>query len=178
MECYACDNQASKQCRRCARVYCELHGGDLCAECLSPSSALPSFNLYRGSLLALLIGTAVALWLIVQPPGSGDSEVLVTGFTPEAIATGEARDATPQPTTSPTSAATSPAPTATPGAPTPTPTAEQRTYEVQDGDTLLSIAQKTAPPGVSPFDYANQIASANGLGSDNLINPGDTLVLP
>src|SRR3990172_4538659 len=86
MECYACANQATRQCRRCARIYCELHGGDLCAECLSPASALPSFNLYRGSLLALLIATAVALWLIVRPPGSGDGrEVVITQVTPTSI---------------------------------------------------------------------------------------------
>ena len=77
MECYACDNSATRQCRRCARVYCEIHGGELCAECLNPASALPSFNLYRGSLLALLVGTAVALWLLVQPIGGGSEPIVV-----------------------------------------------------------------------------------------------------
>ena len=181
MECYACDNPAARQCRRCARVYCELHGGDLCAECLSPASALPSFNLYRGSLLALLIGTAVALWLLVQPPGSGNSEpVVIPGLTPTAITTDEV-DSTPARTASPTAAATTPAPTSAAGTPTvpaPTATPEPRTYRVQSGDTLLSIAAANAPPGVGAVDYANQIAAANGLSPEDLINPGKILVLP
>ena len=89
MDCYACSNEASRQCRRCSRVYCEVHGGDLCAECLSPTSALPSFNLYRGSLLALLVGTAIAIWLLVRPPGGGDSPgVIITDLgTPSPIVT-------------------------------------------------------------------------------------------
>ena len=175
MECYACQNEATRQCRRCARVYCELHGGDLCAECLSPASALPSFNLYRGSLLALLIGTAVALWLIVRPPGSGDSrEVLITQATPTAIVQGEDRTPTEEPSLR------TPEATAEPGTPTtePTPTAGLRTYVVQDGDTLIGIAERFAPPGVEPFDYASQIASASGISIDQPLGVGSTLILP
>ena len=184
MECYACSNQGTRQCRRCARVYCELHGGDLCAECLSPASALPSFNLYRGSLLALLVGTAIALWLLVRPPGSGDGdEVVITQFTPTAIVT-EA------PTTPATAGPTSETPAEeTPGKATPTrtreqrptrtPTPETRTYTVESGDTLIGIAERFAPPGVSPLDYAQEIAAASGLSSpDEPIVPGQTLVLP
>lgn len=180
MECYACENEATKQCRRCARVYCELHGGDLCAECLSPASALPSFNLYRGSLLALLVGTAVAVWLLVQPPGpgaSGEAEVAISGVTPTPLVTQvietptEAAEGTPSVTNTPRPTNTrEPAATNTP---------EQRTYTVQSGDTLESIAQQQKPPGISTADYAAQIAAANGISLDNpIIRPGDTLVLP
>src|SRR3989304_2572235 len=96
IQCSACDNQATHQCRRCARVYCDLHGGELCAECMSPASSLPSFNLYRGSLLALLVGTAVALWVIVRPPGSGGGgEVIIFQVTPTAIVSQGTRTATP-----------------------------------------------------------------------------------
>jgi LysM repeat protein len=173
IQCYACDNQATHQCRRCARVYCQLHGGDLCAECLSPASSLPSFNLYRGSLLALLIGTAVAIWLIVRPPGSGNGgEVIISQVTPTAIVSQGTRTPTAG---SPTVATPG---TPTPGTPQPTETPAPRTYEVQDGDTLIGIAEQFAPPGVDPFAYAQQIASANGIGSDQLINPGDVLTLP
>ena len=180
MECYACENEATRQCRRCARVYCELHGGDLCGECLNPASALPSFNLYRGSLLALLVGSAVAIWLLVSPPGpgSGEPEIVLTDITPTAIVTEVSETVTPS----------TPTPRATPGPrdtprpsptvpPAPTDTPEPRTYEVQTGDTLIGIATEFAPPGVDPFDYADQIAAANGLSGD-LINPGQTLVLP
>jgi LysM domain len=176
MECYACENQATRQCRRCARVYCELHGGDLCAECLSPASSLPSFNLYRGSLLALLIGTAIALWLIVRPPGSGNShEVIIANVSPTTIATQINRTTTPRATGTP---ATPAGQTATPGPSATQPPAGQRTYIVQDGDNLLSIATREAPPGVSASDYANQIASASGLSSIDDISPGQVLTLP
>ena len=72
MNCYACANEATSQCKRCGRFYCDAHGDALCAECLKPASALPSFTLYRGSLLALLVGTAFALWLLVRPPGGSE----------------------------------------------------------------------------------------------------------
>lgn len=187
MECYACSNQATRQCRRCARVYCELHGGaDLCAECLSPASSLPSFNLYRGSLLALLIGTAVALWLLVRPPGSGNgNEVVITNTTPTAVSTqANATRTRTAVSRTPTTAATQPTAQGTAQAtateaPAPTPTAGQRTYEVQSGDTLISIAERFAPPGVSPFDYVSQIAAASGMSSqDEPIVVGQVLVLP
>jgi hypothetical protein len=186
MECYACSNEASRQCRRCARVYCEVHGGDLCAECLNPASALPSFNLYRGSLLALLIGTAVAIWLLIQPPGSsnGDDDVIISQLgtptaivtvesdTPEADGTAEA-DETAENTPASTAA---PARTGTPPA---SATPELREYEVQDGDTLFSVAETFAPPGVDAVTYAAQIAFSSGLGSvDDPIAPGQILILP
>jgi len=177
MECYACENQATRQCRRCARVYCELHGGDLCAECLSPSSSLPSFNLYRGSLLALLIGTALALWLIVRPPGSSNGkEVIIANVSPTVVATKTVQPLTPRLTGTP---ATSGQQTVAPGASATAPSAPaQRTYIVQDGDNLLSIASAEAPPGVSALDYANQIAQASGLSSIDDIHPGQVLTLP
>ncbi len=182
MQCYACDNQAMHQCRRCARVYCELHGGDLCAECLRPASSLPSFNLYRGSLLALLVGSAVALWLIVRPPGSGSgNEVIISQLTPTTIFSQGTRTSTP---VSPTAAAT--AATGTPGTVQPTVTAQPpastpgpRTYTVQSGDALLSIAARFAPPGVDAYTYAGQIASASHMASiQEQIFPGQTLILP
>jgi hypothetical protein len=178
MECYACANEATRQCRRCARVYCELHGGDLCAECLSPSSSLPSFNLYRGSLLALLIGSAIALWLIVRPPGSGDGrEVIIANVSPSPVVTRTLGTTTPRATRTPsTPGAAQTPPGSIPTAATETPA--QGTYVVQDGDNLLSIAERTAPAGVAPADYAAQIAAASGIAVDDTINPGEILVLP
>jgi hypothetical protein len=175
MECYACSNEPTRQCRRCARVYCELHGGDLCGECLNPRSSLPSFNLYRGSLLALLVGTAIALWLIVRPPGSGDSRaVIIDDLTPTRAATEPAATGTPRATRTPRATATAEATATT--APT---EATVREYFVQEGDTLSSIAEQFAPPGVVPFDYAARIAAASGLASVNEpITPGQRLVLP
>lgn len=191
MECYACSNEAARQCRRCSRLYCEVHGGDLCAECLSPASSLPSFNLYRGSLLALLVGTAIAIWLLVRPPGSGNgSEVVISQLTPSPIVTEVVATGTATPPSTPDLQATAGVGRTPAVNTTPTPRATQRpqatdtpaaqTYVVQSGDTLYGIADQFAPPGVDPVAYAAQIAAANNLGdlSSAIINPGQTLVLP
>ncbi len=173
MECYACAKEAARQCRRCARVYCEVHGGEFCAECLSPASALPSFNLYRGSLLALLVGTAIALWLLVRPPGPGEGgqEVVIVEFTPTPIVT----------PFQPTSTATieTVTPTGPPEKETPTSTPAARTYTVKQGDSLLTIAEQFTPAGVRPVDFAALIARANGMDADDpIIKPGDVLQIP
>ncbi len=175
MECYACDNQATRQCRRCSRVYCEVHGDDLCAECLRPASALPSFNLYRGSLLALLVGTAVALWLLVRPPGQGDGEeIRLAQLTPTSVVSPAAT--TPGTPTAGGTQTPGPSLTSTPGA---APTRTPQTYVVQEGDTLIDIAELHAPPGVEPFDYAAQIAILNGIEmTADQISVGQTLLLP
>ena len=186
MECYACSNEASRQCKRCSRLYCEVHGGDQCAECLDPASALPSFNLYRGSLLALLIGTAIAIWLLVRPPGLGDGPgVVLTDFTPTVIVTPVVDTDTPPPDETPDRTPDDEEETPTPDAaetdePEPTDTPGVRSYEVGSGDTLFGIAEQFAPPGIAPFEYAADIAAANNLGDVDsaIINPGDILVLP
>src|SRR5262245_50028194 len=72
MTCFACDREPTQQCSRCGRPYCDEHGEELCDVCMQPSSGVPSFSLYRGSLLALLAGIAVAVCLLVQPT-SGDN---------------------------------------------------------------------------------------------------------
>src|SRR5262245_28771155 len=87
MNCYSCEQPATNACKRCAKTYCEDHGNaTYCADCLRPASALPSFNLYRGALLVMLVGTAVAVFLLVRPPGSTSSSppVEVAGAGPTA----------------------------------------------------------------------------------------------
>ena len=50
---------------------------------------------------------------------------------------------------------------------------------MQDGDTLLSIAEQFAPSGANVLDYAQEIATASGLSSiEEQITPGQRLVLP
>ena len=166
MKCYSCTNDATQECRRCGRLYCEEHGDELCAECLKPAGALPSFLLYRGSLLALLLGTAVALFLLLKPPEQASQ----SGFNvvePTATAAVARTPTAGAPATTPAVAAPA---TATPAA---------TTYTVQEGDTLLDIAAQFQPPDESITDYSNRLAAANGLDPDNpLLHPGQTLTIP
>lgn len=184
MECYACSNEASRQCKRCGRVYCEEHGGELCAECLRPTNSLPSFNLYRGSLLALLVGTAVAVWLLVQPPGeSGESVVTLVQMTPSPSApVVETPRALPTRTPATPGATVTAEITRVPSSPTPEGTPEPGEpfeYTVESGDTLLSIAEYFLPPDEDLMEFANRIAELNGLDpEDPAIMIGDVLLIP
>ncbi len=169
MNCYACANEATSQCKRCGRPYCDAHGDALCAECLKPASALPSYTLYRGSLLALLVGTAFALWLLVRPPGGSEESspvVLPQQEKATATATVEAPTSTPSQPTTPTPAATA------------TPTT--REYVVQEGDTLYGIGEKFKPPDQNVVDFVREIARLNDLGDPDtaVLRPGQTLIIP
>ena len=169
MNCYACANEATSQCKRCGRPYCDAHGDALCAECLKPASALPSFTLYRGSLLALLVGTAFALWLLVRPPGGSEESspvVLPQQAKATATATVEAPTSTPSSLTTPT-----PAATATPA---------RREYVVQEDDTLYGIAEKFKPPEKNLVDFVREIAQLNNLGDPEsaVLRLGQTLIIP
>ena len=135
---------------------------------MDPALALPSYRVYRGSLLALLVGSIIAVWLLVLPPASADQDGppnsiagLVNSPTATATATAEATqegDGTPAATETATAE-----PTETP-TPTPTEAAEpeETTYIVQPGDTLFLIADQFAPPGIDPTQFATSIATANG----------------
>ncbi len=94
--------------------------------------------------------------------------------TPSSTATPEP---TPSPSPSPTSppeptASPSPSPTSTPTPePTPTPTPALLRHTVELGDTLANIA--------ADYDTTvDAIRQANGLGSSNIINIGQELVIP
>jgi hypothetical protein len=174
MKCYACTEETENQCRRCGRPYCEAHGDDLCNECLKPASALPSFTLYRGSLLALLVGTALAVWLIVRPPGSSNESspnVALPGM-PQA-------QESPTPAISPTAEGTAAA-RATPTAEATATPSEVQAYIVQEGDTLYDIAQRYLPPGEDLGDFVVRIADFNGLGDPDeaVIRPGQIIQIP
>src|SRR5581483_327606 len=96
MTCFACEREPTRQCPRCGRPYCDEHGEDVCDACLHPASGVPSFTLYRGSLLALLIGTALAVYFIFQSPSSESSTALKpVVITPTAVARGGAPATTP-----------------------------------------------------------------------------------
>jgi hypothetical protein len=200
MTCFACEREPVQQCSRCGRPYCEDHGEELCEICLQPSSGVPSFSLYRGSLLALLIGTALAVWLLVQPTSSGSGEGLrpvvltptgvtargqttPTNGTPAANQTGVAgtpgtpgAQTTPAPTATPRPAATgSPAATGTPASGA-TPSTAAADYTVRQGDTLGAICSRERP-SMSNADCVSQLRTLNNISGDS-ISIGDKLKLP
>lgn len=201
VNCYSCEQPAVNACRRCAQPYCEDHGNaSYCAACLQPSSALPSFNLYRGALLTMLVGTAVAIILIVRPPGAsgGASPVFVGKLTPTATAAGGAEQPT-VPAVTPGTTGTAAEGTGTPeAAGTGTPEAAGTTtpgagatvsvtgtvspfneHVVVDGDTLFGIAQANLSPGDDLVKFAQAIASLNNIDYNNPnLTIGQTLLLP
>jgi LysM repeat protein len=192
VNCYSCDQPAINACKRCAKPYCEDHGNaSYCADCLRPSSALPSFKLYSGALLVMLVGSVVAILLIVRPPGesSGASPVIVGRSSPTATAEGGTPQASATPAASVTAASTPGAdetPSAsetaagTPSAATPGATESPfGVHVVAPGDTLLGIAEANLPPGDDLVAFAHAIANLNGLDYDNPnLAIGQELLLP
>ena len=184
--CFACDQDPTLQCPRCGRPYCEQHGEEFCDICLEPASGLPSFTLYRGSLLALLVGTVLAIVLILQPPG-GET----TAFTPVVVSPTAPADSnqTPQAGQTPQGqqtpgAQTTPRTTTTPGAgttppagTTPAAPAGTGTHTVQTGDTLSAICA-TRPASMSLQECVDRIVQLNNLSSANDVRPGQTLTVP
>ena len=147
-----------------------------------PALAMPSPRVYRGSLIALLLGSIFAVWLLVLPPVGADQD------SPPASIGGIV--ATPEPTASAVSTAT-PAPTSVaPSTPSPTPepaaTAEPTatpapgvvTYTVVPGDTMLAIADLFLPAGREINEFASEIATANGTADIAQIQVGQVLEIP
>src|SRR3990172_8605962 len=170
MDCYLCDNEASQRCPRCGNPYCGDHGEDLCADCLNPVNAAPSGAFFRASLLALLLGSVLALWLLARPPGlpSDSSGFVIPEPSPQPVTPTPAASATAEPT--PTATAT---PTAVP-TPTAAPTEEPPApieYTVVDGDTWYGIAEAFGVDAAS-------LAAANGLTLDDFLQPGQLLTIP
>ncbi len=190
MNCYSCDQTATNACKRCARTYCNEHGNaTYCAECLQPASAMPSFNLYRGALLVMLIGTAIAIFLLLRPPGgsNGAPTLSIGNVTATITATGGgAKTSTPSTDTPPqsngtdTAGSTTPGPTVNPS-PTvePTPNVVFREYVVEEGDSLFGIAEATIGPDDDIAAYVQAIANLNGWDVDAAeLIPGNTILLP
>jgi LysM repeat protein len=201
MSCYACGRDAIQRCPRCAKPYCNKHGGELCAACQDPSSAIPSGAVFRGALLVLLVASVLALWLLIRPPGASDEESgaqagqpTVTR-TPTATATTGA-SVTPTgtpggtPSVSPTPGGTpgvSPTPGGTPGisptpggtpaatltaAPSPTPAPSPFIeYTVQQNDSLSSIAQQFGTT-------ADELARINNITDPHTLDIGQKLQVP
>ncbi len=124
----------------------------MCLRCMSPESATPSALVYRGSVLTLVIASLVALFLVLRPPERATDNGVVRTVPTNTAAVGATATPTPPVTRTPAATTTaavtpgaSPSPAVSPspaGSPTAaaTPTAGPRTYVVQAGDTLSSIA--------------------------------------
>ena len=118
-----------------------------------PERAAPSVWAYRGSIAALVLGSFLALFLVLRPPESesrAEPVRAVATATPTAEPAATPEPATPTPRPTPvraTAVPTTPEPTPvatrepTPEPePTPAPEAATDQYEVVAGDTLLGIA--------------------------------------
>ena len=94
---------------------------------MDPELALPSYWVFRGSLLALLVGSIFAVWLLVRPTDGSDLDAPRASIPviPAGTATLEPEaSATPTSTPAGVGAAQPPDETGTP-TPTPTPVGEE-----------------------------------------------------
>jgi len=172
--CHYCERPAEQECPTCGRLYCSMHGDNVCLRCMAPESAAPSATVYRGSLLALVAGTLVMLFLVVRPPassGAGDTVRLLPtatraiGATATPTPQGGAAQQTPPPAA--TSATTPSASVTT------TPAAGQpRSHTVASGDTLSGIAARYG------VDVASIVELNPGLTADSTLEVGSVLQIP
>ena len=192
VECFRCEIEAVNECPRCGAVYCDAHGETLCARCQDPSLALPSYMVYRGSLVALLVGSLFAVWLLILPsagadqvgppsslagivPAPGQSVASSPTTTPAAsVSDPSTPSAGSEPTAEPT-----PEPTAeaTPEA-TPEPDADPIRHVVTEGDSLFAIAAQYATQGSDVFEYQNQIQAFNNISDPRTIVIGQVILVP
>lgn len=167
--CHYCARPAEQECPTCGRLYCNNHGENVCLRCMAPESAAPSATVFRGSLLALVGGTLVVLFLLVRPPasdGGGDTVRLMPTPTRAVSVTATPTVAGGGETATPEATAT------TPAAETPTPTVSTaRTHTVVDGDTLSAISEEYG------VDIASIIELNPGLTADTL-EVGSVLQIP
>ncbi len=193
MECFRCDQQAVQECPRCGALYCDDHGEALCERCSDPALALPSYRVYRGSLVALLAGTVFAVWLLVRPPATTDADgplpAPLAGViaTPAATVTGDgdqppqgaAATATPATPATPAATATAEATAAPAASPPPSGGAiAMREHTVSDGDTLFSIAERYLPPDKDVLTFVEEIAAFNDVSDADSIVLGQVIRVP
>ena len=162
-------------------LYCDDHGDALCERCQDPALALPSYRIYRGSLLALLGGTVFAVWLLISPPTTTDADSPLPAALSGVIATATATTSLSALPVAPVAAATlqpttTPEPTAEPTAGPASPSFREHT--IRDGDTLFSIALEYLPRGTNVLDFVETLVAVNDLGDANSIVLGAVLQIP
>jgi LysM repeat protein len=175
ISCFACDREPSQQCSRCGRPYCEEHGEELCDNCMRPASGIPPSRLYYGSIVALLVGTALALYFFIQPSeSSGDG---LTPFVEGTSAPQQSRTATAGSTVAPGATGTAQA-SGTRPAGTTTPAPGTTTYTVTSGDTLNGICERVKPASMTVTECSERIISLNQLSDADALTIGQTLTVP
>lgn len=153
-----------------------------------PEMIAPSAMAYRGSLVALVLGSFVALFLVLRPPASESvaepvrsapaatpvPTVAPAPSPPPASTSAATPAATPRPVATPV-ATPEPAPSPSPAAtPEPTPAPEPGAvveHRVADGETLWSISQL----------YGVTIADIEALNPDldaSLLQIGQVVFIP
>jgi LysM repeat protein len=184
-----------QECPRCGAVYCDAHGDQLCARCEDPALALPSYVVYRGSLLALLVGSVFAVWLLILPSTSADQvgpPSSLAGIVPPSTDEGSGSDAAADVTSTATPTATEPAgpsagpepdatsePTIEPTEePTPESEPEPIRHVVQSGDTLYAIALRYAPSGVDVLEFQDEIQRFNDIANPQTVVLGQVILVP
>lgn len=138
-----------------------------------PPSPTPSVYLYRGALLALAIGSLIAVYLVLRPPETDSVQQVVSDVATSTPVTAATATATPQGQTATPTATALPA-TSTPAGPSDTPTPEPGTpiqYEIQSGDFLSTIAE----------DFGTTVDAILALNPDldpDLISVGQVILVP
>jgi len=184
VQCFQCDQEAQQECPRCGALYCDAHGDALCARCMDPTLALPSYRVYRGSLAALLIGSVFAIILLVLPPASADRDAPPTslaGVLPTRVPATPTLAATAGSASTPGPAATGtpgPAATSRPATATPTATPASIRYTVRPGDTLYGIAERHLPPGRDLDQFKDQIQQFNRIADASALQAGQVIQIP
>ena len=160
--CHYCDRPAEAECPTCGRLYCPEHGEDVCLRCLAPEAAAPTQMAYRGAVVALVVGSLVALFVVLRPPESesaSDSPRTLATTTPAILATA-----------TPTRAVTRTATTTPPPAQSPTLAPVQATHTVAPGDTLSGIAAQ--------YNTTVEAIIAANPGTTENLQIGDVLRIP
>jgi LysM repeat protein len=170
--CYYCTRPATEECHTCGRLYCAEHGEDVCLRCLSPEAATPSPLIFRGALLALLVGTALTIFLVIRPPESAskaDTPRPVPTSTLASLAT-----ATPTPpggnATRTVAGTVSATPSGSASASVTATASGTQQYTVKSGDTLSRIAEQ--------FDITQQQLIDANPGLTEVIQIGQVLTIP
>lgn len=125
----------------------------------------------------MLVGTAVAVFLLVRPPGEtrGSSPVFVSQA--QRTATASTSDVRETPTAETPQATSTAEESATPEASVVATQSPFIEYTVQEGDSLFSIAEAHQPANATITEFMLAIATLNGFTVENPLLPVESILL-